>query len=39
MIKVAIAARRQEVLNEAAAEIEQQTGNPVLPISVCLVHK
>jgi len=32
--KVAIAARRQEVLNEAAAEIEQQTGNPVLPLSL-----
>merc|ERR1719435_67620 len=32
--KVAIAARRQEVLDEAAAEIEKQTGNPVLPISL-----
>merc|ERR1719215_2175374 len=32
--KVAIAARRQEVLDKAAAEITAQTGNPVLPCSL-----
>jgi hypothetical protein len=34
---VAIAARRLPVLETAAAEISQLTGNQVLPIQVCIL--